>query len=151
MGRGGGLQLSSGNVDDRQFTSEDLDPTLRDRFAAGAEFHINACRVGTSSLPQEIANAFEVTTIASTGPMKFWYKQEGVERRRWFIKYNSWVNVAPGADTGSAAIRWQMYEGNGEYEGALHVDMKPYTGRGPFSRVDEDAYTTFEPQPWQPW
>lgn len=100
----GGLQLSSGHFSERQFTSEDLDPTLRDRFAEGSEFHINACQVARGSLPQDIADAFGATVYAYEQNLKFWKLQQVPLEYPQMVPYN----------------------GKGDYDPEVYVEMMPY-------------------------
>jgi RHS repeat-associated protein len=147
---GGGLQLYHGpnwDEDKRQFTAGDLDATLYDRFAENAEFHINACQVADSPFPQQIADTFGVTTYASELSMKFWYQQRRETRQWWLFKWNVWVNVAPGESAANSETRWRQFEGANGYNEDLRVEMKPYTGRGPFSKPVESAYQRFDPSP----
>ncbi|HNT78387.1 MAG TPA: RHS repeat-associated core domain-containing protein [Anaerolineae bacterium] len=147
---GGGLQLYHGpnwDEDQRQFTAGDLDATLFDRFADNAEFHINACQVADSPFPQQIADTFGVTTYASELSMKFWYQQRRETRQWWFLKWNVWVNVAPGESAANSETRWRQFEGANGYNEDLRVEMKPYTGHGPFSKFVESAYQRFDPSP----
>lgn len=147
---GGGLQLYHGpnwDEDQRQFTAGDLDATLANRFADNAEFHIKACQVADSPFPQQIADTFAVTTYASELSMKFWYQQRLETRQWWFFKRNVWVNVTPGESVINSKTRWRQFEGANGYNEDLRVEMKPYTGRGPFSQPVESAYQRFAPSP----
>jgi RHS repeat-associated protein len=68
-----GIQLSAGRSNERQFMANDLDSRLADRFSSQAEVHIRACQVG-KRFAKDIANAFDVTTYASSQSFKFWYE-----------------------------------------------------------------------------
>ncbi len=98
------MQLSSGDLDDRQFTSEDLNPSLRDRFAEGAKFHINACQVARGTLPQDIADTFGAVVYAYEQSLKFWKLQQAS------LEYSQ---MAP-------------YYGEGDYDPDIYVEMMPY-------------------------
>ena len=141
------LQISAGTDDYKQFTTKDIDITLSNRFASNADFHIRACRVGDSSLPQEIADAWQITVYASELSMKFWYQQQHETRQWWFFTWKIWVNVGPGENPSSMETRWQQFAGENGYSEDLRVEMKPYTGRGAFSEPAESAYQQFSPSP----
>jgi len=103
----GGLQLSSGNFSERQLTAEDLGPEaakLRDRFASGSEFHINACQVARGTLPQDIADTFGTTVYAYEQSLKFWKLQQAP------LEYPQMV----------------PYYGEGDYNPDTYVEMMPY-------------------------
>jgi RHS repeat-associated protein len=101
----GGLQISSGDTGTKQFTSGDIDITLMNRFSDNAAFHIRACQVGKSSLPQEIADAWNITVYASRRSMKF------------FKMYQATPFDYP---------QMTLYSGGGEYDPDVHVEMHPY-------------------------
>ncbi|HQI87208.1 MAG TPA: RHS repeat-associated core domain-containing protein [Anaerolineae bacterium] len=143
---GGGLQLNTGPNrwdDTSQFTGEDLVSDLADRFAANADFHIQACQVANSDFPQEIANLFNINVIASQRSMKFWRLQKQ-EKRGWLIKWTVWKDVKPGEDVGDAPTRWKPFK-SGKYTENQHVEMRPYIDRFLGDTVDESAYVTFTP------
>jgi hypothetical protein len=99
------LQISAGTEEHRQFTSKDVDSSLADRFADNADFHIRACRIGLSSLPQEIADAWQITVYASKRSMKFFKMYQATP-----FDYPEMV----------------PYSGVGEYDPGVHVEMHPY-------------------------
>jgi RHS repeat-associated protein len=101
----GVLQISAGEVDNRQFKSGDIDRTLSNRFAPGADFNIRACRVGLSSLPQTIADAWQITVYASKRSMKFFKMYQATP-----FDYPEMV----------------PYAGVGEHDPDVHVEMHPY-------------------------
>jgi RHS repeat-associated protein len=71
----GGLQLGTGNIDQRQLTAEDLagNEYLSNRFAEGSEIYLYACHTAQGTLPQALANAFNSKVYAFRQALKFFH------------------------------------------------------------------------------
>jgi RHS repeat-associated protein len=123
-GSEGLFQVTQGYEDEAQFMSDEIDPTLENRFSADAQIRLHACVVGATSLPQEMANTWGVSVHASPRTTKFYEPIDGF-----------------------GPVEYKRYNGGrGTYDYETDVFQLPSIGPKIFNRPDKDAWNRFAPE-----